>query len=152
VLPRDRASALKELASAQVPTDSWLRIERTLDAVQTWTVRAVVSAGLNLADESAAAPALVELLVSRGLVKQAAEVHVTTVLTPRDVALHLHGGDGRLYGPASASPWRGLVRPSINTGVLGLVRAGGGVSAGPGLPYAVQTGEVIADLIGRPTS
>jgi 2-polyprenyl-6-methoxyphenol hydroxylase-like FAD-dependent oxidoreductase len=152
VLPLDRTRALKELTSPQLPTDPWLRVERVIDgATDTWTVRAVANAGLGPSDSAAASRALVELLGDRGVLRDTTEVHVTSVLTTREVALHLCGVGGRLYGPASTSAWRGVVRPSIATGVLGLVRAGGGVSAGPGLPYAVQTGEVIADVIGRPS-
>jgi phytoene dehydrogenase-like protein len=152
VLPLDRTRALKELTSPQLPTDPWLRVERVIDgATDTWTVRAVANAGLGPSDSAAASRALVELLGDRGVLRDTTEVHVTSVLTTREVALHLCGVGGRLYGPASTSAWRGVVRPSITTGVLGLVRAGSGVSAGPGLPYAVQTGEVIADVIGRPS-
>jgi phytoene dehydrogenase-like protein len=153
VLPRERARALKELTTSQLPTDPWLRVERALDeGRETWTVRVVVNARYVPPDQAAAAHSLVELLGRRGLLHDTNEVHITSVLTPREVALHLRGVGGRLYGPASTSAWRGLVRPSINTGVLGLVRTGGGVGAGPGFPYAVQTGEVIADVIGRPSS
>ena len=153
VLPVDRTRALKELTSPQFPTDPWLRVERVIGgATDTWTVRTFVNAGLTSSDSAGSADSIVELLGSRGVLRETTEVHITSVLTLREVALHLHGVGGRLYGPASTSAWRGVVRPSINAGVLGLVRAGGGVSAGPGLPYAVQTGEVIADVIGRPTS
>jgi 1-hydroxycarotenoid 3,4-desaturase len=158
VLPTIRAQALQELTTSLLPTDPWLRVERDIDGVgvgettQTWTIRVVVNARVAVGAEVMTAPhPIVELLRARGLLRSATEAHVTSVLGPSDVARHLNGVGGRLFGAASTSAWRGLVRPSITTGVLGLVRAGGGVSAGPGLPYAVQTGEVIADVIGRPS-
>jgi phytoene dehydrogenase-like protein len=112
VLPGDRMRALKELTSSQLPADPWMRVERVIDgATNIWTVRAVINAALAPSDSAAAAHSIVELLGSRGVLRDTTEVHITSVLTPREVALHLRGVGGRLFGPASTSAWRG---PSVH--------------------------------------
>jgi hypothetical protein len=148
VVPVNRGVALKQLQRSEFPSDLYVRVERTGGESEKWVVRAVVNASTFVDDMSATH--VLELLRQRGLLTSTESVRVTKVLGPAEVAGHINGVGGRLAGPASSSPWRGLVRPAIATGVVGLLRAGGGVLAGPGLPYAVQTGEVIADVIGRP--
>lgn len=164
VLPQDRERALVDLTEAGALTDTWLTIERGREsgdhaqAEQSgieqsrieWTVRAVV--GAHTPVDAWDATHVIDALVSRGLIAHGRAVRVHAQRDAREIGQHLHSVGGRLHGPASPGPWRGLLRAPVTTPIAGLLRAGGGVVAGPGVPYAVQTGEVIADLIGRPSA
>jgi len=149
VLPANRVAAARELMTPKMPTDAWVRIERSFDSDEVWVVRMPVNAGYRVDD--ATVPSVLRLLSDRGVLTSTTDgLRVLNALSPAAVAAHLQTVGGRLSGAARRSPRRGLLRPPMTTDVGGLLRAGGGVVGGPGLPYAIQSGEVIAEVIGRP--
>lgn len=74
------------------------------------------------------------------------------VLTPEDIRDRYHVWKGAIYGLASHGRFNGAFKPANRSrDVKGLYLAGGSAHPGPGMPMALMSGWIAADVLDADT-
>lgn len=75
-------------------------------------------------------------------------IAVERILDPREIGERTFSHQGSIYGTSSNSPWAAFLRhPNFHRSVKGLYFCGGSVHPGGGIPLALSSAKITAELI-----
>jgi phytoene desaturase len=93
---------------------------------------------------------LEKLAATAGLTDLDERIVFERALTPEDIQRRYHVLDGAIYGLASHGRYLGAFKPANRSpDVRGLYLAGGSAHPGPGMPMALMSGWIAADVLDR---
>jgi phytoene dehydrogenase-like protein len=91
-----------------------------------------------------------KLAATAGLTDLAERIVFEQALTPEGIHRRYHVLDGAIYGLASHGRYLGAFKPANRSpDVRGLYLAGGSAHPGPGMPMALMSGWIAADVLDR---